>query len=541
MELLGKHLLVLDQGERHRVIAFAVLFIFIAVAIPIGLSIYLVRDQGLETEKGRALNYAGDALRRSEITIDQINSAFEELKKAKGRDACSPTQIATMRERDLASSYIQAIGHVEANALVCSSLGRELRGIDLGPVELVQGAGLRVRTHVQFPFAPEQRFIVLERDGYAAIIHRDLPIDATTDVEGVLFAVTFIPSSFVLTSRGELNSQWLQPLARGVRKTMLDEDYVVAIATSERHPLQAVAAVPASQLQNRLGRYALVLVPIGFLVASLTGAAALFLARRRTSMQAVMNSALRRNEFFLEYQPIVDLCTRRWVGAEALIRWRRMEGETVAPDRFIPIAEAHGLSQWLSCRVVELVARDAPDFFREFPNFRLSINLTASDLHDQSTVVMLRQLAAATGARRGNLAVEATERFLTEAKVANETVRALRAEGVSVSIDDFGTGYSSLSYLERLEIDTIKIDKSFIDTLNRNAATSNVVHHIIEMGKSLKKDMIAEGVEDQAQAEYLYELGVRYGQGWLFSKAISFEALKAHLKRQAGAVAAAAV
>jgi sensor c-di-GMP phosphodiesterase-like protein len=131
---------------------------------------------------------------------------------------------------------------------------------------------------------------------------------------------------------------------------------------------------------------------------------------------------------------------------------------------------------------------------------------------------MLRQLAAATGARRGNLAVEATERFLTEAKVANETVRALRAEGVSISIDDFGTGYSSLSYLERLEIDTIKIDKSFIDTLNREAATNNVVLHIIEMGKSLKKDLIAEGIENQQQADYLYELGVQYGQAGFFPK-----------------------
>jgi sensor c-di-GMP phosphodiesterase-like protein len=369
VELLGKHLLVLDQGERHRVIAFAVLFIFIAVAIPIGLSIYLVRDQGLETEKARALNYASDALRRSEITFDQISLAFEELKSTAGRKGCSPTQIATMRERDLASSYIQAIGHVQAGVLVCSSLGSELRGMDLGPVDLVQGSRLRVRTHVKFPFAPDERFIVLEQDGYAAIIHRDLPIDATTDVEGVSFAVTFIPSSFVLTSRGKLKDQWLQPLARGVRKTMLDDDYVVAVATSARHSLQAVAAVPSSHLQHRLGRYALVLVPIGFLVASLTGAAALFLARRRTSMRAVMNSALRRNEFFLEYQPIVDLRTRRWVGAEALMRWRRMEGETVAPDRFIPIAEANGLAQWLSCRAVELVARDAPIFSGSFRIF----------------------------------------------------------------------------------------------------------------------------------------------------------------------------
>jgi sensor c-di-GMP phosphodiesterase-like protein len=374
--------------------------------------------------------------------------------------------------------------------LVCSSLGSELRGIDLGRVDLLQPSGGKVRTSVVFPFAPDERFIVVERDGFAAIIHRDLPIDATTEVRNVSFAITSNSVQSVLTSRGHLKDSWLLPLPKGTQRTLIDEDYVVAIVSSSRHYLQAVAAVP----------------------------------------NANMKSALQRNQFFVEYQPIVELQTKRWVGAEVLIRWRRMKGEIVGPDRFIPVVEESGLSQWISRRVVDLVAVDAKDFFRQHPEFHLAINLTAADLHDAGTVDMLRGLAAATGARRGNLRVEATERLLTEAEVANEVVRALRADGVSVAIDDFGTGYSSLSYLERLDVDTLKIDKAFVDTLNRDAVTSNVVIHIIEMAKALGKAMIAEGVECQAQADFLRDLGVQYAQGWHFSKPLSFEKLKAELE-----------
>jgi sensor c-di-GMP phosphodiesterase-like protein len=529
MDLLGKHLLLLDRQDRRRLIVYALTFIATAVALPIALSIYVVHDQGLESEKARALNYAGDALRRSETTTDQIIAAFEKLKGLNSSEPCSPKHIAAMRQLDLTSSYIQAIGHVEGNLLVCSSLGTELVGMDLGPVDFVQPSGGRVRTAVSFPFAPGEIFIVVERDGFAAIVHRDLPLDATTEVNDVSFAITSNANGRILTSRGTVRPQWLAPLPQGTRKTLVDDRYVVAIVSSQRHYLQAAAAVPATNLRYRWQQYAMLLIPIGLLVAALSGGGALFLARHRTSIRTVIRGALDRNEFFLQYQPIVDLRTNRMVGAEALIRWRRMKGEIVAPDRFIPVVEESGLSQWISRRVMELVAAEARNIFLEFPDFHLAINLTAADLHDVSTVTMLRDLASVTGAGPGNLVVEATERFLTEAHLADEVVQALRADGITVAIDDFGTGYSSLSYLEHFEFDTLKIDKAFIDTLNRNAVTSNVVLHIIEMGKALGKQMVAEGVESQEQAERLRGLGVQYAQGWLFSKPMSFVDLKTKL------------
>src|SRR5690606_22130221 len=142
----------------------------------------------------------------------------------------------------------------------------------------------------------------------------------------------------------------------------------------------------------------LVLVPVGLAASGLLVWAILFAVRIQTAMPTLLKVALRRKEFFLEYQPIVDLRTRRWVGAEALIRWRRPNGNMVRPDLFIQVAEDNGLIERVTHEVLRLLARDAGDLFRRHPGFHLGINLSAADLQSKETIERLHHLAAQTGA-----------------------------------------------------------------------------------------------------------------------------------------------
>jgi diguanylate cyclase (GGDEF)-like protein len=249
--------------------------------------------------------------------------------------------------------------------------------------------------------------------------------------------------------------------------------------------------------------------------------------RERVRLMHALRSGFARGELFLAYQPQVELGAHRPFGAEALLRWRTEDGRLVPPDRFIPIAEYSGLiidiGEWvLRQACAELMRLRAAGYL----DFTMSVNVSQVQFRHPGFLDMLRAALAATGAPPERIELEITESMaMEEPDLLIERLAQIKRTGVSIAIDDFGTGFSSLSYLQRLQVDRLKIDRAFVTEITGSARGSSIAEMVIELGRNLGLSIIAEGVEDERQAQILQALGCPLAQGFLFSRPLSPEAL----------------
>ena len=244
----------------------------------------------------------------------------------------------------------------------------------------------------------------------------------------------------------------------------------------------------------------------------------------------------------LAYQPIFDMRTDAITGYEALLRWEHPARGNVPPASFIGVAEDSGLIVPLGRWVLERACADAVAFQQDdpYPQHRvLSVNISAQQLARVELVDEVRSALCSSGLDPHYLMLEITESLLiADVELAIERLHALRELGVRIAIDDFGTGYSSLSYILQLPIDALKIDKRFIDSVDRDDKESRLTAAVIGLARVLDLHCIAEGIERPAQYERLKELGCDYAQGFLLAEATDSDGLHELLRATAPAIVA---
>jgi len=226
--------------------------------------------------------------------------------------------------------------------------------------------------------------------------------------------------------------------------------------------------------------------------------------------------AIDRDELFLEWQPCQDIRSGIVRGYEALVRWNHPDLGRLAPDRFVPLAEACGLSSrldsWVLLRACEEAAHGPPDTY-------FSVNVSAQWICADNVVPMVQAALAHSGLPAGRLVLEITETTaIANEATAIESMHKLKAMGVQLALDDFGTGYSSVVYLQTLPLDMLKLDRKFVAAIATNARGRSLAAGVMHLARLLDIAVVAEGVETQAQADLLAEVGCRNGQGFLWAK-----------------------
>ena len=255
--------------------------------------------------------------------------------------------------------------------------------------------------------------------------------------------------------------------------------------------------------------------------------------RRRRELEKDLRDALTRDQFYLVYQPQISYRENRVVGVEALIRWQHPEHGLVPPDLFIPLPEQNGTIIAIGEWVLDQACKQLREWHDQgFIDLRMAVNLSTVQLHHAELPRVVNNLLQMYRLPPRSLELEVTETGLMEdISTAAQHLLSLRRSGALIAIDDFGTGYSSLSYLKSLPLDKIKIDKSFVQDLLDDDDDATIVRAIIQLGKSLGMQVIAEGVETAEQEAYIISEGCHEGQGYFYSKPLPARELSAYLKQ----------
>jgi diguanylate cyclase (GGDEF)-like protein len=247
-------------------------------------------------------------------------------------------------------------------------------------------------------------------------------------------------------------------------------------------------------------------------------------------IESDLRQAISQQEFFLNYQPIVNLVTGKLLGFEALVRWQHPQHGLIPPSDFIPVAEETGLIIALGEWVLRQACHQLHTWQQAFPDqaaLTVSVNLSSQQLRDPGFIGRLDRVLVETQLDGNHLRLELTESMLIEhVEAILQTLNEIRARNIQLSIDDFGIGYSSLNYLLRFPINTLKIDRTFVDRMTVDTENFEIVRAIATLAHSIKMDVIAEGIETLQQVAQLKGLGCEFGQGYLFAKPLSVQSVE---------------
>jgi sensor c-di-GMP phosphodiesterase-like protein len=504
--------------RREKILFGSVLVALFGVALMFASIAWFLWKESVASEVAYSGGLASSLGQRTEhIILDSRNvlAGFNELKVT----PCSEAHLQAMKDAAISRPYIRAIGYWQATERKCSVGFLPYQGLKPPRADRIYDNGVIAWwPSPQTEVNGTQLFLMRYGDHDVAIDPRLLlDLGPMHDRQAGLWVENLRMAAVPWDAKLPLPDS----LPVGLTVDRAHGRVISHFARSQIMPIDVVAVEPIDNFWNRHSQTLAAGAATGLLLVSAWIYLILRFSRYQLSMATELHEALAAGRIQVHYQPVIELSSGRCIGAEALARWERDNGESVSPDVFIPAAEEAGLVQEITIAVLRTTVRDMKQILGEFPGVSFNLNLAADDLKNDRIGQELTDILETANLPAHAIKLEITERALVNSDTSRALIRNFRSSGHQVAVDDFGTGYSSLSYLQSFELDVLKIDKSFVDAIGTEAATSQVIVHVIEMAKSLGLDTVAEGVQTPEQVLWLLAHGVSYGQGFLFSRPLS--------------------
>lgn len=504
--------------RREKIMFGGALLALVGVVVLLLSMMWLLWNDSVASEEAYAGGLAASLGQRTEhIFVDtrDMLAGFDQLKAPR----CSQEHLEAMQNAAISRPHIRAIGYWQATERVCSIGFLPENGLKPPRADRIYDTGVIAWwPNPQTEIGGVQLFLMRYGDHDVAIDPRMLlDLGTMQNRQAGLWVEKLRMSAIPWDAKLPLPDS----IPVGVTVDHAQGRVISHFSRNGVLPIDVVAIEPIDNFWNRHSQTLVIGVGLGLLIVVWWIYLILRFSRYQLSMATELRQAVAAGQIQVQYQPVIELASGRCVGAEALARWKRGSGESVSPDVFIPIAEKAGLVQDVTLAVLKMTVRDMKQMLTEFPAMSVNLNLAPDDLKNDRIGIELAKCLAEAHLSPGAIKLEITERALVNSDTSRALIRQFRDLGHQVAVDDFGTGYSSLSYLQSFELDVLKIDKSFVDAIGTEAATSQVIVHVIEMAKSLGLETVAEGVETTEQVQWLIEHGVCFGQGFLFSTPLS--------------------
>ncbi|MDQ0323495.1 sensor c-di-GMP phosphodiesterase-like protein [Pararhizobium capsulatum DSM 1112] len=505
---------------------YAILVCLLAGFVAGALGIVGARAIALSIARVNLDRYTTALLARADSISQETDNALAEANYVKGV-ACGPSDLRHLQKIAFNARYIKDVARVVDNKLACSSLlGVVSPPFARPPPDMVTPDGDELWVNTPLVLTNKPALIVKVRNANVVI-----PPSAFLDLIQQPFrysvAIVNTAKGRVMLSRGERLVDDSVLIAHKDVSADTDAD-LIRVACSKNHSACAVAALDRGEAIAPHSVFIIGFGALGFLLGGFLSVIGYLLRRRPKPMNARLRHALQSNQLTMVFQPIVDLHTGRMISAEALIRWTDREGRTIPPDVFVSAAEKNGTAGEITAYVLRYVSRIAGPLLRDNPELVITVNIVAADLSDPKFYEILEQIFVASGIARHQIGLELTERSVAEQDVAIAAIARLRALGHPIYLDDFGTGYSSLAQLHDLNLDVIKLDRAFTNSVGTGSVSVSIVPQVLEMATALGLRVVVEGIETDTQYSYFASAPNHcYGQGWFISKPLSYDALVA--------------
>jgi sensor c-di-GMP phosphodiesterase-like protein len=519
--------------RRYLVILFTFILSLLIIFIPLIAAYYLSWVRANQIEEARLAEITSRLVKRVAFVYQEAENILFQLNNQNVVSPCSLNHIKMMQKLTFNSYVVDQVDYVKDGFLQCGTWGKQLPPIRLASTTEFTGKdGIKISLDTRSQVYPLKRMISLRFGNYHILINPARVSDIILDPKIKVALLT--ENGELIAATKDINLNLIKNYLFNKNKSKLQLNYLIASEIPTEN-LIAIAIEPKSRFYKTLSREQLLSIPLAFLLTIPLVSILIFYSKQRLSLTNQLKYAINNNELKVYYQPIIELKSGNCLGAEALIRWSPSKRESISPELFIPLAEKAGFTAKITKYIFNAVFREMSSTLIANKNMHISINVSNQDLLDRKLFLFLEKKLQETGIRHDQIWLEITERELLDLSMIH-LIKKLNARGLKFAIDDFGSGYSNLSYLNNEIFQVIKIDKLFVDAIDTNSVTSNITNHIITIAKEADLKIVAEGVETSTQHDYLVENGVEYGQGYLYSPALSGNDFLTYLFRSSGEI-----